>query len=107
MLGILKTIFGDKTKKDLEVLQPIVEKVNTETEKIISISNDELRAKSIDFKKRIGEYIQEEENQIKELRDKVDTTEDINEKEVHFEQIDKINLEIDKKLEEILKRDVA
>jgi len=104
MIGILKTIFGDKSKKDLEILQPIVDQVNEVTAKITNISNDELRAKSVEFQQRIADFIKSEQDQIKELKKKVDDTADIEEKETFFEKIDQINLDIDKKLEEVLKQ---
>ena len=46
----IKTIFGDKHEKDRKALQPLVDKTNAEYQKLASLSNDELRAKTQAFK---------------------------------------------------------
>ena len=61
---ILKSLFGNKSDRDMKELMPIVAKVNAEWEKLKSISADELRAVAEDMKKEVREYIGEEENEI-------------------------------------------
>ena len=51
---ILKSLFGNKSDRDMKELMPIVAKVNAEWEKLKSISADELRAVAEDMKKRDG-----------------------------------------------------
>ncbi len=51
--SVLKLFVGDKQKKDLKILQPIVNKVNTFKNNIASLTNDELRAKTLEFKNKI------------------------------------------------------
>ena len=63
---ILKSLFGNKSDRDMKELMPIVAKVNAEWEKLKSISADELRAVAEDMKKEVREYIGEEENEIAE-----------------------------------------
>ena len=53
--GILKKIFGDKNQKDLNELLPIVDLTNKAHEKLQSISDDELRNKTYNFKKIISD----------------------------------------------------
>ena len=53
---IVKKLFGDKSKRDLQELLPIVERINNEFEKLSAISDDELRDKTADFKKRIKKH---------------------------------------------------
>ena len=56
---ILKSLFGNKSDRDMKELMPIVAKVNAEWEKLKSISADELRAVAEDMKKEVREYIGE------------------------------------------------
>ena len=53
---IFKKLFGDKDQKDLKELLPIVDLVNIEYEKIASISDNELRNKTTDFKSSIQKH---------------------------------------------------
>ena len=69
---ILKSLFGNKSDRDMKELMPIVAKVNAEWEKLKSISADELRAVAEDMKKEVREYIGEEENEIAALKRKVE-----------------------------------
>ena len=46
---ILKSLFGNKSDRDMKELMPIVAKVNAEWEKLKSISADELRAVAEDM----------------------------------------------------------
>ena len=49
MLNIVKKIFGDKHEKNLKELWPVVDLINGEYEKVKSLSDDELRAKTGEF----------------------------------------------------------
>ena len=54
MLGkILKLFVGDKSKKDLKLINPIIEKIHSFEQEMNSLSNDELRAQTQEFKKQI------------------------------------------------------
>ena len=53
MINIIKKVFGDKNTKNIKELWPFVEEINEEYEKIKDISDDELRAKTTEFKERI------------------------------------------------------
>ena len=54
MLNIIKKIFGDKHEKNVKELWPIVEEINEEYEKIKDITDDELRERTAEFRKRIA-----------------------------------------------------
>ena len=58
MIGILnKTItkiFGSKSDKDLKEILPQVTRIKEEFAKLTNVSNDELRAKTQEFKNRIS-----------------------------------------------------
>ena len=53
--SVIKIFVGDKQQKDLKILQPIVEKVTAFETSLTSLSNDELRNKTTEFKKRLKE----------------------------------------------------
>src|ERR1051325_8991916 len=59
MIGFISKIFGgSKSEKDVKILQPIVDRVNEFYTTYQSISNDELRAKTIDFKDCIKHHLE-------------------------------------------------
>ena len=53
MLEILKKIFGDKHTKDTKLLWPVVDEIKEEYEKIKDLTEDELKAKTVEFKEKI------------------------------------------------------
>ncbi|WP_440880747.1 preprotein translocase subunit SecA [Tenacibaculum sp. C7A-26P2] len=86
--SIIKIFVGDKQQKDLKILQPIINKVKFFESELSTISNDELRAKTLNFKAKISEA-------TKPINDKII----ILEKEVLDADIDRqeeIYIEIDK-----------
>jgi preprotein translocase subunit SecA len=97
-------LFGTKSDRDLKEIQPIVDKVLAEYPKLSSLSNDQLRAKTAEFKKRISDNISAEEKEIDTLRKKMETdlTIEVDEKERMYEEIDEIEKTILKKNNEML-----
>lgn len=101
---ILKTFLGSKTDRDLKELSPIVEKTNQTNQALQSVSNDELRAKTSEFKAKIASKIKPDEDKIAELKNKIenDSTLSILDKEDIYNQIDQIEKDILVKIEEVL-----
>ena len=54
MVGILSKIFGDANQKYLNGVKPIIEKINAFEEVFIKLSDDELKSKTEEFKKRLS-----------------------------------------------------
>ena len=106
MLGFLKKIFNIKTKseKDIEQILPVVEKINSIYSTLSSLSNDELRAKTLEFKKRIQEYISDEQTQIQSIKERIEKEPDLDvkEKEKLFKKIEELDKKSLEKIEEIL-----
>jgi preprotein translocase subunit SecA len=104
MLKLLAKIFGDKSQKDIKLMMPLVEQTKKEGELLISLSNDELRNKTVDIQNHINEKLKAIDDQIaalhKQIADVPDM--DINEKESVFKQIDKLELDRNKELEKVL-----
>ena len=55
MLGLLRRVFGSKYEKDIRKLGPLVERINRIEEEYQQLSKAELRAKTSEFKRRLGE----------------------------------------------------
>ena len=105
MIGkALKKIFGTKSDRDIKIIMPYVDKTNEEHAKLVDISDDELRAKTGSVREFIGNYLKEIDKQIADLHQQVedDPEMDINEKEDLFNQIDGLEEERNKKLEDVL-----
>ncbi|HMN05273.1 MAG TPA: preprotein translocase subunit SecA [Flavobacteriales bacterium] len=105
MLGtIIKKVFGDKTTRDLKEIQPLVDKVKAEYAKLGDLSNNELRGRTDDFKRRIAEKIADEQARIDQLRSEIDNDPRmaIGERETRYEEIDKLEEQATKEIEEVL-----
>jgi membrane protein insertase Oxa1/YidC/SpoIIIJ len=61
---ILQSLFGNKSTRDMKLIQPIVEKIKAEYPKMQALSNDELRAKTKELQKYVQEYAKEEKAKI-------------------------------------------
>jgi preprotein translocase subunit SecA len=59
MLDVLKKLFGSKHEKDVRALRPLVEEINALYEGYGKLSDDELRAKTVEFRSRIQEALKE------------------------------------------------
>jgi preprotein translocase subunit SecA len=100
---LAKKFFGSKADKDIEEIQPYVEQINIFTKQLQSVSDDALRGKTTEFKKRIADFLSAERNQIDELTAKAeDATTNVEEKESLYDQIDKIEATVTEKIEEVL-----
>jgi len=92
MLGkILKLFVGDKSKKDLKLINPIIEKIHSFEQVMSSLSNDELRAQTNEFKNQINNSIAEINSQIDKIKKEIEEVTDFDKKEGLFSQIDKLN----------------
>jgi len=97
-------VFGTKSDKDLKEVMPLVQKTKAVFEELQSISNDQLRDRTAQFKKRIEDYVSADKLKISDLKRKIDDNPDMDflEKEAIYEDIDKIEKTIKDKTEEVL-----
>ncbi|MBE7175489.1 MAG: preprotein translocase subunit SecA [Mucilaginibacter polytrichastri] len=103
MFGFINKIFGTKSERDVKSILPIVEKTKAEFAKLDGISHDELRAKTLDFKRRIAEHLTVIDNEIAELKTKAENTElELSEKIELYREVDKLEKDRNKQLEDIL-----
>jgi preprotein translocase subunit SecA len=100
----LSKLFGTKSDRDLKEIQPIADEAIAEFPKLAGLSNDQLRAKTIEFKKRITDNSSKEIAQIEEIKKKIDSdlTMDVESKEMLYEEIDALEKKILKNNDEVL-----
>ena len=104
--SVLKVFVGDKTKKDLSKILPLVDQINSFFNAYKDISNDELRNKTLSFKNKLNNQLKGVKDQIQALKSKIEEIEDLDQKENLYQQIDDLTTESEKiiaqTLEEIL-----
>lgn len=101
MLGIIKKIFGDKKNKDVKLLYPIVDEINIEFEKLAKLTDDELRAKTEEFKQKIADYTAEIRAKIDELNEQLKTDTEVDHQTI-YDQLEELEDELTNQYEEIL-----
>jgi preprotein translocase subunit SecA len=101
--NLVSKLFGSKADRDIKELQPIVEKINAEYAQIQSLSNDELRAKTIEFKDAIKHAIKDVEAEIAQVNEQAEKEPNILTKEDLYRQVDELKKKSYEKSEEVLK----
>jgi preprotein translocase subunit SecA len=105
MLGFITKMFGgSKSEKDVKLLQPIVQKVNAHFNSFQSLSNDELRGKTIEFKERISKHLQTIDAAISKQQEEAEALPitDITGRDAAYQLIDKLKRDRDEQIEEVL-----
>jgi preprotein translocase subunit SecA len=102
MLGILKKIFGSKQERDLVKYTALVSRINQNFESYQSLSHDALRQKSLEFRTRIKEYLQDIDAEIANVNQQALDMEDFDQKEQLFKDVDELRKNRDKALEDVL-----
>ena len=100
--SVLKVFVGDKSKQDVKSISPIVDEIKTFEKALEALSHDELRAKTAEFKSKIADARASFNAQIDELNTKAENTEDIDEREDIYLEIDNIKDEIYTVTEDVL-----
>ena len=92
--SVLKVFVGDKTKKDLAGILPLVSKINEHFDSYRILTNDQLRNKTLSFKDLLKKNLREIEDQINKLKIEINQTEDIDQKENFYQQVDDLTIKI-------------
>ena len=104
--SILNAFVGNKSKKDLKKVEGIVKEIVDFEQTLSCLSNDELRNKTVFFKELISEVRKPHNEKIQEINSKINSINNIEEKEGLYKEIDNINelssQEVESKLSEIL-----
>ncbi|WP_159517285.1 preprotein translocase subunit SecA [Sunxiuqinia indica] len=98
---ILGKFLGNKSDRDIREINPIVEQIKKEYERISKLSIDELRGETVRIKQIIQDRIQPDLDEIASLKEKVEEV-DIQESEKIYQEIDKIEEQINEKIEVVL-----
>ncbi len=99
--NILKSLFGDKSSRDMKLIQPLVEQVKAVYPDIEKLSHDELRAKSREMRRHVQAAAKPYLDKIAELKGRIEDT-PIDEREPIFDEIDKQDKEMLDALEQVL-----
>ena len=104
MAKFLEKFLGTKSDRDIKSILPIQKSILAAGEAVSKLSNDELRAKTTEFRKRIAEYIAEEEKEISEIKDNLNQNPDmdVEEKEKFWKKIDDLEKKSYEKTQDIL-----
>ena len=89
---ILQALFGNKSSRDMKLIQPLVEKVKATYDELKALSNDQLRAKTKEIQAHVQNSAKEQKEKIAELKAQIEET-PIDERESLFNQIDKLEKE--------------
>ena len=98
---LLKSLFGDKSTRDMKLIQPLVEKVKEAYPAIKALSNDELRAKTKEIQKYVQDSAKAEKEEIANLKATIENT-PIDEREKIFNKIDSLEKDALEKYEKAL-----
>ena len=98
---IITKLFGNKAQKDMRAIQPIVNQIKEQYERIDALSNDELRARSWALMDKLQAAVKDKKAQISNLKSQIETT-PIEKREKIYNEVDKLDKEIKDKYEEVL-----
>src|SRR6187399_2319090 len=98
----LKGFFGTKIDRDMKEVLPLTDKINPIYETLSSLSHDELRQKTVDFKNQINDFIADIEKELAELTNQAENEPDMEmaDKEKLYSRIDELKKERNAKTEE-------
>lgn len=107
MLGFIQKIFGgSKSEKDVKKIEPYVAKINQYFTSYQSLSNDELRGKTKEFRQRIKQHLTAIDAEIAEKNAAAEALpfNDLLGKDSIYQEVDKLKKDRDKKIEEVLEQ---
>ncbi|MFW2377555.1 MAG: preprotein translocase subunit SecA, partial [Cellulophaga baltica] len=91
--SVLKVFVGDKAKKDVKELQPIIDKIHSFEKELANLSNDEIRNKTLSFKAQLKNDTQVINDKIQALEVEVKNSKDIDKNEDIYAEIDGLKKE--------------
>ena len=102
---ILRSLFGDKSTRDMKLIQPLVEKVKAAYPEIQKLNNDQLRQRTKDIQHQVQDSALKQKEEIEKLKATIEET-PIDERADIFAQIDKLEKEVldiyEKALDEVM-----
>ncbi|MCF8354802.1 MAG: preprotein translocase subunit SecA [Melioribacteraceae bacterium] len=98
----MKKLFGDKNTKAMKELWPIVDEINAEYEKLQSLSDDELRAKTDEFKSRILESTKQTRERLEEIKNNLQDDDFEGDKHLIYDELEKLEDQLTDEYENVL-----
>ena len=102
---ILRSLFGDKSSRDMKLIQPLVEKVKAVYPEVQKLDNDALRQRTKDIQHQVQDSANEQKQEIEKLKATIEET-PIDERADIFAKIDKLEKEVldiyEKALDEVM-----
>ena len=102
---ILRSLFGDKSSRDMKLIQPLVEKVKAAYPDVQKLDNDQLRQRTKAIQRQVQDSANAQKEEIEKLKATIEDT-PIDERESIFNQIDKLEKEVldiyEKALDEVM-----
>ena len=89
----LKKIFGDKSSRDMKLIQPWVEKIKAAYPAVEKLSNDELRARTKQIMQDLEACVKADKEEIQHLRDTVEDLE-VEKREAVWAEVDKLKKKV-------------
>ncbi len=104
MANFLASLFGNKSQRDLKELKPILESCLKAYPQIATLTNDELRDKTQEFKNKISSAVSKQEDRVTQIRERLDSEFDmpVNEKQSLYTELDELETKIYDITQEVL-----
>jgi preprotein translocase subunit SecA len=103
MFDFFKKMLGSKSQRDIREIDPIVQRAILACDQVKTLSNNELRELTADFKRRISAHIASKEGEIADLKAQINGEDvEIDEKERLYGVLDKLEKESYELTQEIL-----
>jgi len=94
MLDFMKKMLGNKSQRDIKAINHLVDKTIEVYEVVKELSNDELREKTLEFQRRIKDFLSGKEKEIEEMKTRLNSEDiDIDEKEKLYTDLDRLEKE--------------
>ena len=102
---ILKSMFGNKSTRDLKKITPIVNQIKEIYPEIDALDNDQLRQRTTDIRQMLNDSVQDKRDEIDRIKAEIETL-DYEEREPLWKKVDDIQKDIldvlEDKLNEVL-----
>ena len=102
---ILKSMFGNKSSRDLKKITPIVNQIKAIYPEIDALDHDQLRQRTADIRQQLNDSVQDKRDEIDRIKAEIETL-DYEEREPLWKKVDDIQKEIldvlEDKLNEVL-----
>ena len=96
---LLKKLFGNKSQRDIKEVDPYIKKIKAIFPELQKLSNDELRARIDVVKQNLQDRVAAERKRIATIKAEIENT-DYDKRAPMWSEIDKLEKEVLKKLEE-------